>query len=479
MSQDFESDFQRAARRLKQKERKILIQRFGIVLLIVGLIVGLSYSIINSGVFSIVSSSLKSKNILFVLMVPILLLGFIAYILRSRIQLNRLEIRRNKNYLKARYPNIFKYAWVISLLLGLLLIQANTKLIVSPINDFITRQKYQPAPAAIKSPWPWASHTTIHPAIAGITPDIEQSIQSVAQYIAKQEPNPYLQVKALHDYVLSRVTYDLNVLKTGIRPSQDAQTVFKTHKAVCEGYANLFKELGNAINLETVLVGGKIRRDLAPLDLIPTTFRLLNSDYDWTLHAWNAVKIAGNWYLVDTTWDDSDSDQRSASYSSDYLMPDPEVMIKSHLPEQSAWQLLVHSKNETAFEKQPILTPQFFTESLDMISPQEYPATVQNHALIEIKHPANYKNAIAAFFEADQKSASLFSRLFELQPFAEEKGTNDMQQCQFRNQTPDRVELSCQFPKSGHYQVYLYSLEREQNQRGKVNPLGQLRFQVQ
>ena len=66
------------------------------------------------------------------------------------------------------------------------------------------------------------------------------------------------------------------------------------------------------------------------------TSRLLNSNYDWTLHAWNAVKVADNWQLVDTTWDDSDS----GKYSADYLMPPPEAMIASHIPQHSDWQLI-------------------------------------------------------------------------------------------------------------------------------------------
>jgi transglutaminase/protease-like cytokinesis protein 3 len=86
------------------------------------------------------------------------------------------------------------------------------------------------------------------------------------------------------------------------------RTVFKTHKAVCEGYANLFLELGQEVGLDVAYIRGKVRQDLAPLDLIPEAFRLINPTYDWTLHAWNAVKVGGYWQLVDTTWDDSRSD---------------------------------------------------------------------------------------------------------------------------------------------------------------------------
>jgi transglutaminase/protease-like cytokinesis protein 3 len=172
----------------------------------------------------------------------------------------------------------------------------------------MTHLAHNPTPPLSSSPWPWQEYQTIHPVIASLTPEVESSIKSVAQYIAKNESDPYLQIKAIHDYVVSRVTYDLDVLKTGRRPSQDARTVFKTHKAVCEGYANLFLELGQEVGLDVAYIRGKVRQDLAPLDLIPEAFRLINPTYDWTLHAWNAVKVGGYWQLVDTTWDDSRSD---------------------------------------------------------------------------------------------------------------------------------------------------------------------------
>lgn len=84
----------------------------------------------------------------------------------------------------------------------------------------------------------WQTHS-IHRAIANILPSEETSIKSVAEYIKQQESNPYLRIKAIHDYVASRITYDVEAYEGGIQPAQDANTVFHTRKAVCTGYANL------------------------------------------------------------------------------------------------------------------------------------------------------------------------------------------------------------------------------------------------
>ncbi len=378
---------------------------------------------------------------------------------------------------KALEKRIGKFFLIFAILLVAIIFQANPSLFTNSSNssnDFITRLRYNPTPPSLTSPWAWKNHETIHPIVTSLTPDIEKSIKSVADYIAQQESDPYLRIKALHDYVISRLSYDLNVLKTGVRPDQDAQTVFSTRKAVCEGYANLFMALGREIGIDVVFIGGKVRRDLAPLDLIPTTLRLLKSNYDWTLHAWNAVKVADNWQLVDTTWDDSDS----AKYSAYYLMPPPEVMITSHLPQQSNWQLLHSPKSQDSFEKQLILTPQFFIEKLQIISPMEYQTDVKIKGLIEVKKPPTYQKKIVAFFAERKKFGFSLWSLPDSNPFTQENRAN-IKICQSQYNEGEITQISCQFPDIGDYQVLLFSFEQENdNVRKKISPIAQLRFNV-
>lgn len=323
-----------------------------------------------------------------------------------------------------------------------------------------TRLFNKPTPPVVKSPWPWKDQQTIHPSVANMPSDVETSIKSVAEYIAQQESDPYLRIKALHDYVVSRVTYDLDVLKTARRPPQDAETVFRTHIAVCEGYANLFKALGRAMGMDVVYITGKIRKDLAPVDLIPQIKRLLNSQYDWTRHAWNAVKVLDNWQLVDTTWDDSTSSD--TSYNANYLMLPPEAMSVSHFPDQLHWQLLHLPQDEITFEKKPILTPQFFAEELVLISPTEHQTNVQNVANIKIKTPANYQQKIVAIFtKTEEAESSVWNLLPKGNQSAEERRRQDLKLCQSQRNAQGETQISCQFPKRGDYQVFVYSIGRK------------------
>lgn len=272
------------------------------------------------------------------------------------------------------------------------------------MKDFALRVGSAPSPPSSASPWPWKNNQTSHPTVTNIPPDVENSIKSVAEYIKKQERDPYLQVKALHDYVINRVSYDFNALGTGIQPSQDAQSVFSTRKAVCGGYANLFMALAQAIGIESVVIQGDIRQDLAPPSSVSTNTKQLNPSKDLTLHAWNAVKVKDNWQLVDTTWDDINSNQDLSLYKSDYLMPPPEVMIIDRLPDSADWQLLRHPISHDYFEEQLMLTPRFFAENLKVISPVKHKTSIQSNALIQLKVPSNYLNTITALFSEIEKS---------------------------------------------------------------------------
>lgn len=60
-------------------------------------------------------------------------------------------------------------------------------------------------------------------------------------------------------------------------------------RAACQGYAELFQILAKEMGLQSVMVSGESK----------------SSGKDtWGGHAWNLVKVDGDWYHIDTTWDD-------------------------------------------------------------------------------------------------------------------------------------------------------------------------------
>jgi hypothetical protein len=479
MPKNLENHFLEEVRKLKQKKRKRIVRRVGVLLLLLSM-VGFAY------LFSQGNPILKIGNL--AISIPTLLLSIFGLITICSLVIYVIKHQESIRHEKSSiFPENFwllnrlkqiktKYLFGYTLLLIALIYQINPSLITNPIKGFYTSIVYKPSPPVLNSPWPWKDRATIHPAVTNMPSNIETTIESVAKYIAQQESDPYLRIKAIHDYVVSRVTYDLEVLKTGIRPAQDAQTIFVTHKGVCEGYANLFMALGQAMGADVVYVRGKIRRDLAPIDLIPKVFRLVYSDYDWTNHAWNAVKILGNWQLVDTTWDDGDSSKIS-SYSADYLILPPKVMSISHFPDQRDWQLLHHHEDYNTFEKKPILTPDFFSEGLTLNSPTEYQTNVQKVAEIKITSSQSYDKKIVAFFTKARKNESSLWDLPLSGNFLEdnqntEQRLKNIKTCQSESNLGGETKIYCQFPELGDYEVFVLSFRQKQ----KVSLLGQLKF---
>lgn len=104
----------------------------------------------------------------------------------------------------------------------------------------------------------------------------------------------------LHVKVISAVDYDtiaLNKQQQEGGPAKDKIDylrticgVFLDGKAVCEGYARAMQYLLQKCGIECAEVVGYIRKETGERD---------------DAHAWNIVKIDGDYYHLDTTWDDS------------------------------------------------------------------------------------------------------------------------------------------------------------------------------
>lgn len=93
------------------------------------------------------------------------------------------------------------------------------------------------------------------------------------------EMSVYDTLKYFHDYLITHCESD----------SEDiyANTIYGAlvrGKALCEGYAKSFSYLCNKAGIENIIVTG-------------------STD---TAHMWNMVKIDGNWYHIDVTWDKPD-----------------------------------------------------------------------------------------------------------------------------------------------------------------------------
>lgn len=111
-------------------------------------------------------------------------------------------------------------------------------------------------------------------------------IEKIKNYFVQNKTEDlYSNIKLIHDYLIDSIEYDESISENNI---YDIYGALINKRCVCEGYANAFKYLLDAINVPCIIVSGEAT----------------NSDGITENHAWNYVLINSNWYAVDCTWDD-------------------------------------------------------------------------------------------------------------------------------------------------------------------------------
>ncbi|MBA3542395.1 MAG: hypothetical protein H0T79_22455 [Deltaproteobacteria bacterium] len=243
-----------------------------------------------------------------------------------------------------------------------------------------------------RSGWPLPAEADVQ--VLAIPLEAQTSPEAVGAYLKERFPEPRRLVKAIHDYVVLRLTYDDAALAASLakdyarRPSQKAEDVFAAKLAVCEGYARLTVAIGKAAGVEIAYITGYIRdaeRRVASTAMASDdTIRNALEGY---LHAWNAAKIDGEWYLLDPTWDDPKSESGEASLRSTYLFTPPRYFRYDHLPEDAAWQLVASPITPGDFVRQPILSPYSGELGISLISPTRSQVTVDTTLEIVVDNP--------------------------------------------------------------------------------------------
>jgi transglutaminase/protease-like cytokinesis protein 3 len=106
---------------------------------------------------------------------------------------------------------------------------------------------------------------------------LDTKIASVLEALKLEKASDYKKVKAIHDYIIKRVSYDKTLKK------HTAYNALINESSVCEGYAlaayRMFTDAGIENRIIIGMAGGGS-------------------------HAWNIVKVDDNWYNIDITWDD-------------------------------------------------------------------------------------------------------------------------------------------------------------------------------
>jgi transglutaminase/protease-like cytokinesis protein 3 len=190
-------------------------------------------------------------------------------------------------------------------------------------------------------------------------------VRTLAGYLTEGLPSDEEKVRAIYRWMTEHIQYDLNGLRTSDYGDLTPDGVLRSRSAVCEGYSGLFESLVKAAGFEVEVVTGFAKGlGFSAGDAVPAGFN----------HAWNAVKVKGEWKLLDCTWGAGALNERGEyvkGFEPFYFFTPPEQFIYSHLPSDPKWQLLPEPFSRIAFEELPQVKPAFFLCGLRFLgSPQ-------------------------------------------------------------------------------------------------------------
>jgi len=171
--------------------------------------------------------------------------------------------------------------------------------------------------------------------------ELKQSIQLLAAYLAEPCRNDMEKTRMIFVWISENIAYDTDAFFYGKSKPQTGESVLVSGMAVCAGYSDIFKSLGDEMGLEIISISGHGKG-----------YSYFEGAEITQNHAWTAVRIEQRWVLIDSTWGAGyvGKDKKfHRSFAEYWFDVDPEIMIFTHLPWNSDYQ----------FTKTNILTEQY------------------------------------------------------------------------------------------------------------------------
>lgn len=129
------------------------------------------------------------------------------------------------------------------------------------------------------------------------------------------------------------------------------------------GISRLFVTMGNALGVYSYEIPGYSKVSAYVQGKLP-------SQPD---HVWNGVMIDNVYYLIDMSWalGDCNVDKFYPAFSDFYFCTEPNIFIRSHLPQDQSWQLVNPTISIQQFVNSLKLTKNFYEYGFKTISPDK------------------------------------------------------------------------------------------------------------
>lgn len=206
----------------------------------------------------------------------------------------------------------------------------------------------------------------------GIVNDIQELINKLK--LLSKDMNEESKAYLIYCWICQNIEYDtFNYFSNNIKNSKTSpEDCFKNKKAISVGYSNLFSNISSNLGLEVISISGYCKG-----------YGYYQGEiFNNTNHAWNAIKINGNWYLLDSCWGagyatkDKKFIRKFIRY---YFCMNPYLFLFKHLPSDSQYQFIANPISLKDYEKWVNPSKSFFINDFYEITELNYEFEVQDN----------------------------------------------------------------------------------------------------
>lgn len=133
------------------------------------------------------------------------------------------------------------------------------------------------------------------------------------------------------------------------------------HKAVAEGYTQLYKRVCELTGVYGYIIKGTAKLKTTDIGIRP---KMLN-------HSWNVVQVGKDWFLVDVTLGagtvDYDEKAYRHSFNEEYFFTPPEKFFLNHFPKDPGWSLTEKTMDD--FANLPLFSGEYLRNDFELFEP--------------------------------------------------------------------------------------------------------------
>jgi len=251
------------------------------------------------------------------------------------------------------------------------------------------------------------------------------SVPALAAYLTEPARDEREMARAIFRWITEHIAYD----GSAEGYSSDPNLVLSRRRAVCAGYAILFKALAEAARMHAEVILGNSKK-----------FKVSGTEGsdDWVNHGWNAVQIDGQWRLLDCSWGAGHCDESGRfvrRFTPHYFLTPPGVFVDDHFPSDPRWQLLQPPISKDEYLRRAQVRPPFFDHGLRLVSHHSARISAGGSVAVTIGTPPE-----------TYLTASVYRN-----------GRPIGEQCAFAQRSAEGYVIQASFPSKGEYVLRVFA----------------------